>query len=84
MMKTLTLTLKRQFFNQIAAGTKKLEYRDIKPYWTQRLEGKVFDEIVFRNGYSKNAPTMRVEWLGMTKSKNQYIIELGKVLEIRR
>ncbi|MFC1947246.1 ASCH domain-containing protein [Chloroflexota bacterium] len=82
-MKTLTLTLKRQYFNEIAAGTKKLEYRTIKPYWTQRLEGKEFDEVVFKNGYSKNAPTMRVEWLGMTKSDTHYIIKLGKILELR-
>ena len=46
--------------------------------------GKVFDEIVFRNGYSKNAPTMRVKWLGMTKSDTHYVIELGKVLELHR
>jgi len=82
-MKTLSLILKKQYFDAIAAGTKKLEYRVVKPYWTKRLEGKTFDEIVFKNGYAKNALTMRVEWLGMTKGDTHYVIELGKVLEIR-
>ena len=62
---------------------KREEYREIKPYWTKRLEGKTFDEIRFRNGYSKDAPTMRVEWLGVTKGDTHYIIKLGRVLEIR-
>ena len=80
-MKTLHLTLKRQYFEAILAGTKREEYREIKPYWRKRLEGKTFDEILFRNGYSKNARCMRVKWLGMTKRENHYVIKLGSVLE---
>lgn len=81
-MKILYLTLMKQYFDEIAAGAKKLEYREIKPYWTKRLEGKVFDEVIFKNGYSKNTPTMRVEWLGMTRNDTHYVIHLGKVLGI--
>ena len=83
-MRILHLTLKKQFFDEIALGCKTKEYRDIKPFFTKRLEGKIFDEIHFRNGYAKNAPFMRVEWKGMTKKNNQYVIQLGKVLEIKR
>ena len=36
-MKILKLTLVRVFYDQILAGTKKIEYREIKPYWFERL-----------------------------------------------
>jgi hypothetical protein len=76
-MKTLHLTLKKKWFDMIAAGIKKEEYRDIKPYWIQRLttrdefiglEGMYFnsfDVVEFRNGYGKNAPTIHVECKGI-------------------
>lgn len=36
-MKTLDLVLKRKWFEMIASGEKTEEYREIKPYWIQRL-----------------------------------------------
>ena len=36
-MKTLTLSLKRKWFDMIKAGVKKEEYREIKPFWEKRL-----------------------------------------------
>ena len=36
-MKTLHLTLKSEYFNQILNGTKKEEYRQIKKHWIIRL-----------------------------------------------
>ena len=36
-MKTLKLTLTRKWFDMILRGEKKEEYREIKPYWEQRL-----------------------------------------------
>ena len=36
-MKTLTLSLKKQWFDMIKAGIKKEDYREIKPYYTSRL-----------------------------------------------
>jgi hypothetical protein len=79
----LHLTLLRKWFDLIASGEKTKEFRKIKPYWTKRLLGKHFDEIYFKNGYSKNAPFMRVEFKGLTKEKGEYAIILGKVLEIK-
>ena len=79
----LHLTLLRKWFDLIASGEKTKEFRDIKPYWTKRLLGKEFDEIYFKNGYSKNAPVMRIQWRGMNREKGKYAIILGKVLEIK-
>jgi hypothetical protein len=72
-MKILRLNLKKKWFDMIASGEKKEEYREMKPYWQQRLVKKGywhsqavkdFDIIRFRNGYKKDAPTMDVEFLG--------------------
>lgn len=82
--KVLHLTLHRKWFEEILKGTKKIEYREIKPYWTKRLfddKGKPikYDAIIFKNGYSKNCPIIKVEFLGVRK-KEKYEILLGRVL----
>lgn len=91
-MKILHLTLKKKWFDEILQKRKVEEYREIKPYWAKRLfnsDGSIkdYDLIVFRNGYSKNAPEMKVEFKGIkTKTfgdKKYYAIELGNILEKR-
>lgn len=83
--KILYLTLKRKWFDLIAKGEKRIEYREVKPYWTQRLldkDGiiKAFDEIHFRNGYGKNAPLLKTEWWGMVENDGMYNILIGDVI----
>lgn len=83
--KILHLNLLKKWFDQILAGTKKIEYRDIKPYWTKRLldkngKPKKFDVIHFRNGYSKTARQMKVEFKGL-RIRKEYEILLGKVIK---
>ena len=41
-MKTLCLTLQKQWYEMIESGAKTEEYRDIKPYWINRLRDKSF------------------------------------------
>ena len=74
-MKTLPMTLKKKWFDMIVSGEKKEEYRESKVYWLKRLVEEVvpignymetmvfkkFDTVTFKNGYSKNAPTVEVE-----------------------
>jgi len=36
-MDSLTTTIKREWLREIVARRKRVEYRDIKPYWEQRL-----------------------------------------------
>lgn len=93
-MKTLHLTLKKKWFDMIASGEKKEEYREMKLYWINRLveyewyyEGTQFydfDIIVFKNGYDTNAPKIVVECLGNPEwgapKENVFIIKLGKIL----
>jgi hypothetical protein len=84
MPKILHLTLRRKFFAAIAAGDKRTEYREQKPYWRKRLEGREYDVIKFRNGYAVNAPEMLVEFRGLRRygkgREARYAIRLGRVL----
>lgn len=97
--KILHLTLKKKWFDLIKSGQKKSEYREFKKYWMKRFgyphipKYPDYDEVHFRNGYSKNSAFMRVEYKGMIitggtnvdyleDNKLYYEIKLGKVLEV--
>ena len=78
-MKVLHLTLKKKWFDLIASGKKRREYRECKPYWEKRLlhgpdgEPNEYDEIHFRNGYRKDAPFMRVKCEGLAISGKDWL-----------
>ena len=70
-MKTLTLPLKKQWFDMIKSGEKKEEYRAFNEYWQKRLYEsnditsnkwhltRSFDKLVFNLGYPKVDDTER-------------------------
>ncbi len=73
-MKTLTLPLKKQWFDMIKSGEKKEEYREFNEFWIKRLtwtnryskeqrnpfNGTIlFDRLVFTLGYPKAEDTER-------------------------
>ena len=68
----LNLTIKKKWFDMIASGEKREEYREMKEYWLDRLvdinthDWKHFDTVTFRNGYGRNVPTVTVEYLGIS------------------
>ena len=84
-MRILHLTLKRKWFDLIAKGEKKEEYRLAKPYWYQRLFQREYDEVHFRNGYRPDSPFMRVQskGVGLSLTGDYFIISLGDILEVR-
>lgn len=89
-MKILHLTLKKKWFDMILSGEKNEEYREIKFYWTKRLDNRQYDIIRFTNGYSPNSPTMDVEVKSIEKGfglpqwgaadDQVYILSLGNIL----
>lgn len=95
-VRVLHLTLKKEWFDKILSGHKLEEYREYKPYWIKRLVDQAnyyrkFDEIHFKNGYSKDAPFMRVR-AGCIfrayrrlegKERMVFVIELKEVLEVK-
>lgn len=84
-MRVLHLTLKKKWFDMIASGEKKEEYREVKEYWEKRLMHRFFDPVYthvqFRNGYAKNSPTILLEIDGninISKGKQEWGAEEGK------
>jgi hypothetical protein len=82
--RVLHLNLEREWFDDIAVGKKHAEYREYKEYWKKRLEGREYDIVRFRNGYTLNAPEMDVEFLGVRRKGKSYVIRLGRVLKKKR
>lgn len=88
-MDVITTTIDRTWFEQIVAGTKRVEYREIKPYWTNRLK-KVHTpfRLVLRNGMSPPIPVVTVRIDRVTPSpkhlrtKGTYALHIGRVLKV--
>lgn len=79
----LSLVLKGRWYDLIASGVKREEYRAATQYWQKRIENWNFSNkfnhiIEFRRGYRKDAPRMafsamaiindRLRWFGTSQS----------------
>ena len=62
--RVLRLTLKKRWFDMIARGEKREEYRVPSNWIMSRLRGKRYDVVQFKNGYGATAPMVEVEFLG--------------------
>lgn len=71
-MNSLHLNLKGEYFDQIKAGIKEFEYREVTPYWTKRLENREYENIFIKKGYPKK------------DDKNNIIVRPWKGCEIKR
>lgn len=92
-MSTLELTLKKQWFDMVAIGEKREEYREPSKWIMSRLENKHYDAVRFRNGYNADSPVCVCEYLGWnfgfgkrkwgggsTQGNPLVVIKLGRVL----
>lgn len=64
---TLYLPLKYEYFDQIKAGTKKVEYRLYNDYWQKRLVDRCHVWIILTRGYPKKtdeASRLKKRWKG--------------------
>ncbi len=82
-MDKLTTTIKRRFLAEIVAGTKKIEYREIKPYWTKKFK-VVSRPFALRliNGMSRKAPEVTLQIKRITLG-DAYELHIGKILEVK-
>jgi len=65
--RALTIPVKGIYFDQIASGEKREEYRLVTSYWIKRLRNRTYDRIVLTRGYPKGGS---VE--GTTRLTRQY------------
>ncbi len=91
-LRVLRLTLKKKWFDMIASGEKKEEYRVPGPWINSRIHGKKYDVVEFKNGYGPNVPRMVVEYRGAMHGlgkpewggdgEHVLVICLGRVLSL--
>ena len=65
----LILRLRKKWWDQIKAGTKKVELRKQNDYWRKRLNNRKYDEIHLWLGYPNNTETDKLiirKWNGYT------------------
>jgi hypothetical protein len=85
-MTRITTTIKGVWLRKILDGSKKIEYREVKPYWTQRLSGiSIPFELRVINGMSKKAPeaTLLIKKVDLDKEDNFYRLHIAKVLSTK-
>jgi hypothetical protein len=49
----LTIPVNGIYFDQIASGEKRQEYRQRTPFWSKRIEGRDYRHVVLTRGYPK-------------------------------
>ena len=84
-MDVITTTLRRQPFAQIVARVKRIEYRDIKPYWTERVRKvRTPFRLVLRNGMSPPIPvvTVRIDRVTLRPRAGEYALHIERVLRV--
>lgn len=82
----LTTTIQRPWLAEIIAGTKRIEYRAIKPYWTERLKSvSVPFELRLINGMNPPMPEVTVLIHKVTKNRHDraYELHIKKVLSFK-
>ena len=86
---TLVINIEREYFAEILAipRRKHVEYRDIKKYWTDRLDrvGKPPFNLRMLNGMTPPVPEATVHVIKVVPNKRtgKYEIHLGRVLEVK-
>lgn len=85
-MDKITTTLRREPLAEIVAGTKKIEYRQIKDYWTKKLSKvKCPFELRLINGMDLKAPEVTVIINKIKKNVREGVYELHieKLLSVK-
>ena len=76
--------IKRQFFRDIVAKRKRVEYREIKPYWTNRLQGvRVPFFLRLINGMQPNAPEVTLVVESLRRRSGSYELHLGRIKDVK-
>ena len=60
--KTLRLPVNERWYALIKEGKIDFDYREIKPYWTARLEDRDYDYVEFYHRFKKDIPVMKYKF----------------------
>jgi len=82
---TVAASLAFKWYDEIAAGRKRTEYREITDYWTRRLwDGDTTERIAaikFTRGYTPVHMTWEVKEIERDDGEGLYKIHLGKRID---
>ncbi|MCM1220504.1 MAG: hypothetical protein NC548_39060 [Lachnospiraceae bacterium] len=86
----LTFNLKKEWYEKIASGEKRIEYREVKPYWTKRLN-KEFAVYTSGGIIVPFNPHLSVESIDCSECPQSCVLRLGytkkfmtaKIVEIK-
>jgi hypothetical protein len=85
-MDKITTTIREEPLRQIVAGTKRIEYGAIKPYWTRRLQS-VSRPFLLRliDGMRPQAPeaTLLINEVRRNQQAVYYELHIGAVRDVR-
>ena len=81
-MNDLFLPLKTKWYDLIDSGEKTSEYREVKPYWDNRLS-KHYDTVTFQRAFPKNPPRMTFKIISIEKVNHPNDLGLNEVYEIK-
>ena len=79
----ITTTIKRQWLAEIIAGTKKIEYRQIKPYWTKCFKRVTTPfELRLINGMNPPVPevTVLIHKVTTNRRSGEYELHIKRIL----
>lgn len=60
--RVLRLPVNEWWYGMIKDGKIDFDYREIKPYWTARLENREYDVVEFYHRFKKDIPVMRYKF----------------------
>lgn len=87
MENVLRLPVNEYWYNLIKTGKLTYDYREMKPYWDKRLDGKTYDVVEFYHRFKSEIPPMRFkfEWIRkghyVNYDKDVYIIKFGEKID---
>jgi hypothetical protein len=82
----ITTTIERQWLDEIIERRKKIEYREIKPYWERRLAAVAVPfQLRLINGMSATAPEATVEVTKIVRNtrRGSFELHIGKVSRVK-
>jgi hypothetical protein len=82
-MDRITTTIEREWLAGIIAGTKRTEYRQIKPYWRKRFDSVSLPfELRLINGMQRKAPevTVLIDRIRRNPATRQYELHIARVV----
>lgn len=66
-MKVLRLPVNEYWYRLIKGGVLTFDYREIKPYWTRRLEDKSYDVVEFYHRFKKDIIPLKYKFKEIKK-----------------